>query len=224
MFAVIFEVNPKPEQWDAYLGYAKSLRPELERIDGFIGNERFSSLRRKGWVLSLSIWQDEKAVVRWRTSARHHVIQHTGRTEVFRDYRLRVGEITADNRLPAGESLPGQRFDETAAATKLIGLTEGAAEDLPAEPEAAAVVTRLGITADRAHPGLVDWDVFASIYQPGKYILLTSWRDAAAAAGSRAPTTGDIRHRQVRVIRAYGMFDRAEAPQYFPDVPMAAKP
>jgi hypothetical protein len=34
MFAVIFEVNPKPEQWDAYLGYAKSLRPELERIDG----------------------------------------------------------------------------------------------------------------------------------------------------------------------------------------------
>jgi len=25
MFAVIFEVNPKPEQWDAYLGYAKLL-------------------------------------------------------------------------------------------------------------------------------------------------------------------------------------------------------
>jgi len=26
------------------------------------------------------------------------------------------------------------------------------------------------------------------------------------------------------VIRDYGMFDRAEAPQYFPDVPMGAKP
>ena len=24
MFAVIFEVNPKPEQWEAYLGYAKT--------------------------------------------------------------------------------------------------------------------------------------------------------------------------------------------------------
>jgi heme-degrading monooxygenase HmoA len=222
MFAVVFEVNPKPEQWDAYLGYARSLRPELERVDGFIDNERFSSLRRKGWVLSLSIWRDEKAVVRWRTSARHHKIQHKGRIEVFRDYRLRVGDITADNRLPAGESLHEQRFDETAAAAKLIGLTEGAPEDLPAEPEAAAVAARLGMTADRAHPGLVDWDVFASIYQPGKHILLTSWREAAA--GYPASTAGDIRHRRVRVIRTYGMFDRAEAPQYFPDAPVAAEP
>jgi heme-degrading monooxygenase HmoA len=224
MFAVVFEVNPKPEQWDAYLGYAKSLRRELERIDGFIDNERFSSLRRQGWVLSLSMWRDEKAVVRWRTSARHHAIQHKGRTEVFRDYRLRVGEIIADNRLPVGESLRGQRFDETAAEAKLIGLAEGAPKDLAAKPEAAAVAARLGMTAGRAYPGLADWDVFASIYQEGKYILLTSWRDAAAVAECPAPRAGDIRHRRVRVIRAYGMFDRAEAPQYFPDVPMGAEP
>ena len=38
MFTVIFEVQPKPEQWDAYLGYAKLLRSELIRIDGFIDN------------------------------------------------------------------------------------------------------------------------------------------------------------------------------------------
>ena len=43
MFAVIFEVNPRPGQWDTYLGYARSLRPELERIDGFIDNERFQA-------------------------------------------------------------------------------------------------------------------------------------------------------------------------------------
>jgi len=75
MFAVIFEVNPKAEQWDSYLGYAKLLRTELEQIDGLIDNERFSSLSRSGWLLSLSIWRDEKAVVRWRTSARHHDVQ-----------------------------------------------------------------------------------------------------------------------------------------------------
>ena len=33
-----------------------------------------------------------------------------------------------------------------------------------------------------------------------------------------------LRHRHVRVIRDYGMFDRAEAPQYYPDVPMGAEP
>ena len=136
MFAVIFEVNPKPEQWEAYLGYAKLLRPELEQIDGFIDNERFSSLRREGWLLSLSIWRDEKAVIRWRTRARHHEVQQKGRTEVFGDYHLRVGEIIADNRLPAGQVLREQRFDETAAAAKLIALSEAAPEGLPAEPDA----------------------------------------------------------------------------------------
>ena len=31
MFSVIFEVHPKREQWDNYLGNAKMLRPELSR-------------------------------------------------------------------------------------------------------------------------------------------------------------------------------------------------
>jgi heme-degrading monooxygenase HmoA len=217
MFAVIFEVNPKQEQWDAYLGYAKMLRPELEQIDGFIDNERFSSLRRKGWLLSLSIWRDEKAVVRWRTRARHHEIQQKGRTEVFGDYHLRVGEIIADNRLPAGQVLREQRFDETEAAAKLIGLSEAALGDLPAGPDADTVARQLGFL-DTADPGLVGWDVFESIVEPGKFILLASWRDGAAMKGT-PQSVADIRHRRVRVIRDYGMFDRAEAPQYYPPVP-----
>src|SRR5947209_15534140 len=190
MFAVIFEVNPKPEQWEAYLGYAKLLRPELEQIDGFIDNERFSSLRRKGWLLSLSVWRDEKAVIRWRTRARHHEVQEKGRTEVFGDYHLRVGEIIADNRLPASQVLREQRFDETAAAAKLIALSEAAPENLPTESETGTIAARLGLL-DRAPPGLVEWDVLESITQPGKFILLTSWRDSAA----NGPQGGaDVRH------------------------------
>ena len=64
MFAVIFEVQPKAERWDDYLGIAKTLKPSLEKIDGFIDNERFNSQRRKGRLLSLSIWRDEKSVIR----------------------------------------------------------------------------------------------------------------------------------------------------------------
>jgi heme-degrading monooxygenase HmoA len=141
MFAVIFEVNPKAEQWDTYLGYAKLLRPELEQIDGFIDNERFSSLRRRGWVLSLSTWRDEKAVVRWRTAARHHDVQQKGRADVFSDYHLRVGEIIADNRLPAGQKLREQRFDETQASAKLIALSQAALEDLPSPPDGSGWLT-----------------------------------------------------------------------------------
>jgi heme-degrading monooxygenase HmoA len=215
MFAVIFEVNPRPEQWEACLGYAKLLRPELEQIDGFIENERFSSLCREGWLLSLSIWRDEKAVIRWRTQARHHEVQQKGRTEVFADYHLRVGEIIADNRLPAGQVLGQQRFDETAAEAKLTVLSDAVLDGLPPKPDAGSVAKRLGAT-DTAGAGLLEWDVFESILQPGKFILLTSWRDAVHGS---TQSGGDIRHRRVRVIRDYGMFDRAEAPQYYPRVP-----
>jgi heme-degrading monooxygenase HmoA len=214
MFAVIFEVNPKPEQWESYLGYARLLRPELEQIDGFIANERFSSRRREGWLLSLSIWRDEKAVIRWRTLAQHHEVQQKGRLEVFHDYHLRVGEIISDNHLPAGQSLPQQRLDETEAAAKLIALTEAALDPSP-ELDAGAVAARLGAPKDEARPGLVEWDVFESISEKGKFILLTSWRDATAEEWV-PPSRGSIRCRRVRVVRDYGMFDRAEAPQYYP--------
>ena len=113
MFSVLFEVHPKSDQWDAYLGYAKMLRPELEQVEGFVDNIRYKSLKREGWILSLSNWQDEKAVVRWRTKMKHHEVQELGRGEVLSDYHLRVGQITSDTRLPEGFELKEQRLDET---------------------------------------------------------------------------------------------------------------
>ena len=217
MFAVIFEVAPKPEHWDTYLDYARMLRPELERVDGFIDNDRFSSLQRPDWVLSLSTWRDEKAVVRWRTTARHHEVQQKGRNEVFRDYHIRIGEITADSQLPAGEELREQRFDETRAPAKFIALSEAFLDNLPPNPDAKTVGSRLGGPDQNEYPGLVDCDALGSIYQPGKFLLLTSWRDPVAAARWPAGALpGNIRHRRIRVIRDYGMFDREEAPQYYP--------
>jgi hypothetical protein len=59
MFSAMLEVNPEVEQFDAYLGMAKMLRPELETIDGFVDNTRYASLTRQGWLLSLSSWRDE---------------------------------------------------------------------------------------------------------------------------------------------------------------------
>ena len=185
MFAVIFEVNPKPEQWEAYLGYAKLLRPELEQIDGFIDNERFSSLRREGWLLSLSIWRDEKAVIRWRTRARHHEVQQKGRTEVFGDYHLRVGEIIADNRLPAGQVLREQRFDETAAAAKLIALSEAAPEGLPDKPDAGNLAARLGDCSTRPIPDLSTGMFSKASSSPENSFSLRHGADGAAAKARR---------------------------------------
>src|SRR6202171_4668904 len=115
MFVVMFEVQPRSDQWETYLGLAKWLRPEIERIDGFIDNERFASRRTQGRLLSLSTWRDEKALIRWRTLAVHHGAQERGRTAIFADYRLRIGEVTADTCAPEGATLGHDRFDVTAS-------------------------------------------------------------------------------------------------------------
>src|SRR6476660_8777031 len=114
MFSVLFEVRPRSDQWDAYLDNAKMLRPELEKIDGFVDNIRYRSLTREGWLLSLSGWRDEKALVRWRTHAGHHMAQEKGRSEILLDYHLRIGQLTQDTRPPDGHVLQEQRLDETA--------------------------------------------------------------------------------------------------------------
>ena len=96
MIAVIFEVEPRPDRREEYLALAASLRPELERIDGFISVERFASLTSEGKILSLSFWRDEEAVARWRTLPEHREAQRAGRSGIFADYRLRVASVVRD--------------------------------------------------------------------------------------------------------------------------------
>lgn len=187
MFAVVFEVNPRPEAWDDYIRHAGLLRPELVQIDGFILNERYRSQVRPGWLVSLSLWRDEKAVIRWRTHALHHDAQVKGRAGIFADYHLRVGEVAADTG--AAEPLPQQRFDATEVSPdKALSLTSG------------------GNGPDGA-------EAFDSIADAGNRLYLRGWSDPDSAITGLRGVSG--RHRIVRVIRDYGMFARAEAPQHF---------
>ena len=96
MFAVIFEVEPAAGRQQDYLDIAGALRPELEKIDGFVSIERFSSLATPGKILSLSFWRDEAALIRWRQHEAHHRAQWHGRSEIFADYRIRVVSVVRD--------------------------------------------------------------------------------------------------------------------------------
>ena len=96
MIAIIFEVIPAPGRKQEYLDLAAALRPELEKQDGFISIERFTSLSNEGKVLSLSYWRDEAAVQRWRQFEGHRQAQARGRNGVFADYRLRVASVLRD--------------------------------------------------------------------------------------------------------------------------------
>lgn len=193
MFAVLFEVEPRAERWDDYLRYAGELRPELQRIDGFLDNRRFRSRRHDGRLLSLSLWRDEKALVRWRAHGGHHAIQAKGRSEVFRDYHLRVGEVMRENVA----ALPQTRLDATeTGAARVVSVLEMPAADTPPVVD-----------------GLVDWDMFDGITDPQGRLLLLSWRDAGAMLACDAQAA---RRLDVRIVRDYGLHDRREAPQFHP--------
>ncbi len=219
MFSVIFEFRPMEGKRDEYLGLALHLRPILQSMDGFVDNERFESRLRPGWLLSHSSWRDEKSLVRWRTHAEHHAVQARGRSDIFEDYHLRVGEQIADSDPPRHATIAESRLDETeVGSAKLVTFTEVvlakeatfAADRLPA---------RLGL--DLKDGAIAGYDLWASIYHEGKIALLVGWKDATAAdawAPGKSEGIARLRHRKVRILRDYGRFDRREAPQFYPDV------
>ena len=183
-----------------------------ERIDGFIENERYGSRRTEGRLLSLSIWADEKSVIRWRTHAMHHGVQKKGRFEVFEDYHLRVGEITADTDIPPGRTLAQKRFDTTeVGAAKAVSIAEVPMRLTPPESlcvRTAATACSMRSCSKASPPGQVA--VSGLLARCG---AADAWQPPASL-----PDAGRIRHRRVRVIRDYGLADRREAPQFYPDV------
>jgi len=219
MFSVIFEVYPQKGQFDHYLDLAKHLKPLLQEVDGFVDNERFESKLRPGWILSHSTWRDEKSVVRWRTTGEHHLVQEKGRAGVLNDYHLRVGDVTRDTHPPAGAPVKEQRFDETEIGrSKLVTLTEitpqqGADLGTPQE-----IADAVGISAIKHQ--VEAYDVFSSIYNPGKIAVLVSWLDKENGTDWKPSTpekAASVRQRSVRIIRDYAKYDRREAPQFYPD-------
>jgi heme-degrading monooxygenase HmoA len=175
MYAVIFEVLPTQSGMEAYLGLAAALRPQLEQIDGFISVERFRNLMQPGWLLSLSMWRDEAALIRWRSHGEHHAAQTRGRDAIFDDYRIRVAAMSAQ----AGGS----------AAKSWVGIEEN--------PSAQAVQ---------------DHKLFESLTTPEKRLALAEFSSADATRAWRAHSGAAI---SGMVLRDYGLFERAQAPQKF---------
>ncbi len=96
MIAVIFEVEPEEGRLEAYLDLAAEMRPLAEAVEGFVSVERFRSLTNPGKLLSVSFFEDEAALDRWRQLEAHRRAQRAGRGGLFRAYRLRVAEVLRD--------------------------------------------------------------------------------------------------------------------------------
>ncbi len=205
MIALFFEVQPRPEHFQRYLDMAAALKPQLEQTEGFMVIDRYKSLAREGVVLSHSIWRDEAALTAWRVHQGHHHAQDAGRNHMFLDYRLRIAEVLREE-MPGKPPWQPQRIS---------------AYNDPARraPRHLVVAESVSSTFDTM-PGIV-LEAYASLNRDREYVHVMDVPSLAVATelsancsiGARA-----YRYRICEVERDYGMFERAEAPQYYPPV------
>lgn len=198
-----FEVQIKPGRVDTYLEMAASLKPLLDRMGGCLSIERFRSLSRPNLLLSYQIWRDEASLTAWRANAQHHAVQCMGRAEIFSDYRIRVAQVVQEQRPGASPWVP----------TRMT-----AYNDPVRRPPTFAVISE----SRRANPpatSLAPSDAFESVYRAGQFVHLFDVPsvDAGDAVGSELLADPMTEYFMVfEIYRDYGMFDRAEAPQYYP--------
>jgi heme-degrading monooxygenase HmoA len=103
---VIFEVWPADGHREGYLQWAAELKTELLKMDGFLSIERFQSLTDPDKLLSLQFWRDDACLTAWRNLDAHRAAQQAGRSTMFKDYRLRIAEVTRDYGLKEREQAP----------------------------------------------------------------------------------------------------------------------
>jgi len=106
MYAVIFEVWPTKDGKEEYLQIASKLKEFLQNRKGFISIERFQSLIEENKLLSLSFWEDEKAIEIWRNMFEHRIAQDKGNSKIFEKYRIRVANVLRDYTKEDREQAP----------------------------------------------------------------------------------------------------------------------
>lgn len=106
MLIEIFEFAPRPGQEEAYFAHAEAMRAAVAEVEGFLGVERFESVTAPGHFVSISRWQDEAAITRWRNHPAHRAAQKAGREGIFSDYRITVAEILRDYTATDREEAP----------------------------------------------------------------------------------------------------------------------
>jgi heme-degrading monooxygenase HmoA len=206
MIGLFFEVQTRPGHADQYLELAASLKPALEASGGCRFIDRFRSLSRENLLLSYQIWQDEGSMTAWRAHGYHHEVQKAGREKVFSDYRIRVAQLIHEARPGQPVWQPDRRTPYNDPARRRPTYV------LAAESKSARV------------PVETEWrrDAFASVYRDRHFAHLIDLPDQHSGVefGARLFADPTIEYFRVfEVMRDYGMYDRTEAPQYYPDVP-----
>lgn len=111
MIVVIFELKARDGAQHEYLSLAAELKPLLNEIPGFISIERFQSLSDPNKLLSLSFWEDEKAIEEWRNIEAHRMAQHKGRLNILQEYQLSVANVNRSYGMHDRKTTPEDSYN-----------------------------------------------------------------------------------------------------------------
>lgn len=95
-YAVIFS----SELSDSKAGYEPLARRMLElaaQQPGYLGVE--SARGADGLGITVSYWSSLSDIAAWKRHAEHAVAQQRGRTEFYRDFRLRIAVVESESSL-----------------------------------------------------------------------------------------------------------------------------
>ncbi len=201
--ALFFEVQVREGLTGRYLELAAALKPALDAMGGCLFIDRFKSLTRQNLLLSYQIWRDEASISAWRADGKHHAVQSSGRSQVFSDYRIRVAPVVHEELRGSSPWRPEKR----------------SAYNDPSRREPTFALIAESKRGDLAAKRPWKSDRFESVYRPGVFSHLVDVPSEEAGIGFGRELLADpaIEYfRVVEVIRDYGMFDRREAPQYYP--------
>jgi len=203
MIGLFFEVMPRPGHEQAYFEIAAGLRPELDKNPGLLFIDRFKSMGRPGLVLSHSHWRDEASLAGWRTHAKHHAAQIAGRKQHFEDYRLRICQLVCE-------------WNQAGAPRQLE------ATNSYNDPALQQERFMIASTANSPVNGGAESDILKSVSREREYIVLTGApcrSDGLRMVEELSLADAITSARLYLVSRDYGMFDRKDAPQYYPPLP-----
>ncbi len=93
---VLFEVYPSKQGLEKYLELGAKMLALVQGMQGFIRAERFQSLKEEGKLLSLSVWENEEAVDRWREHVEHAFCQQKGRAALFTKYNISITKLVRE--------------------------------------------------------------------------------------------------------------------------------
>ncbi len=89
-YAVIFTAQ-RTETEDGYDAMAAAMVTLAAQQPGYIGVE--STRDAAGLGITVSYWQDETALLNWKSVARHALAQKLGREKWYEHYTLRVARV-----------------------------------------------------------------------------------------------------------------------------------